>query len=92
MPLLSPQTIKAWFYVVWLAIIPGIAALVMMTYSSKYIGATPTAILGALEPLTAVIIGIFAFGEIFTGRLAVGIVLILSSVILVTLSQNVKHT
>ena len=92
MPLLFPQTVKAWFYVVWLAIIPGIAALVMMTYSSKYIGATPTAILGALEPLTAVIIGIFAFGEIFTGRLAVGIVLILSSVILVTLSQNVKHT
>ena len=49
----------------------------------KSIGSTPTAILGALEPVTAVSIGVLVFGEILTGRLVVGITLILGSVVLI---------
>ena len=63
-------------------------ALVMMVYAAKYIGSTPTAIMGALEPLTAVLIGIFLFGESFTARLAVGILLIFSSVILIVIRNH----
>lgn len=73
-----PANAVSWFYVGWLAVVPAILALVMMVYAAKYIGSTPTAIMGALEPLTAVLIGIFLFGEIFTLRLAFGIVLIFS--------------
>lgn len=51
--------------------------------SVKDIGSTPTAILGALEPITAVAIGCFCFGESFTTRLAVGIALILTAVLLI---------
>lgn len=95
MPLLLPHTARSWFYVCWLAVVPGIAALVLMVYSSKYVGATPTAILGALEPLTAVIIGIFVFNEPFTPRLALGIVLTIGAVILIVtgkeLTQKMKN-
>ena len=81
-PLQLPHNAVSWFYASWLAVVPATLSLVLMVYASKYIGATPTAILGALEPLTAVIIGIFVFNEPFGIRLALGIVLILSAVII----------
>ena len=90
-PIQLPAHASSWFYVGWLAIVPAILALVMMVYSAKYIGSTPTAILGALEPLTAVMIGIFLFGEPFTGRLAVGIALIFSAVIIIALRKEPKR-
>lgn len=85
-----PAHASSWFYVGWLAIVPAILALVMMVYAAKYIGSTPTAIMGALEPLTAVLIGIFLFGEVFTLRLAFGILLIFSSVFLIAIYSNKK--
>ncbi len=86
-PPMLPPTPRAWFFVGWLAVVPAIMALVMMVYAAKYLGSTPTAILGALEPLTAVLIGVFLFGEHFSMRLLFGIVLILVSVTLVVLSK-----
>ncbi|MBP5645470.1 MAG: DMT family transporter [Bacteroidales bacterium] len=89
-PLMMPPSPTAWFYVGWLAVVPAIMALVLMVYAAKYVGSTATAILGALEPLTAVLIGIFVFGESFTATLAVGIVLILGSVILIVARKEEK--
>ena len=86
-PLMLPPTATAWFYVGWLAIVPAIMALVLMVYAAKYVGSTTTAILGALEPLTAVLIGIFVFGEHFTATLAFGIVLILGSVTIIVVRK-----
>ena len=85
--LVSGQPLMAWFWVSWLAVVPAIMALVMMVYAAKYLGSTPTAILGALEPMTAVLIGVFVFAEPFSLRLSLGIVLILSAVTMVVLSK-----
>lgn len=90
-PLMLPPSPKAWLWVSWLAVVPAIMALVMMVYAAKYLGSTPTAILGALEPTTAVLIGIFVFGEPFSIRLLIGIVLILTSVTLIVLSKSDRH-
>lgn len=78
----------AWLAAVFLAVVPTLLSLVFMTYSSRLLGATPTAILGALEPLTAVAVGVFAFHEAFTLRLAVGLSLVLSAVILVLVRRR----
>lgn len=86
-PLMMPQNATSWFYVGWLAIVPAIMALVLLVYAAKYIGSTTTAILGALEPLTAVLIGIFVFGESFTLTLAIGIALILIAVTIIVLKK-----
>ncbi|MBR4919357.1 MAG: DMT family transporter [Bacteroidales bacterium] len=83
LPLTLPQNATSWFYVGWLAIVPAIFALVLLVYAAKYVGSTATAILGALEPLTAVLIGIFVFGEPFTLNLALGIILILGAVVVI---------
>lgn len=90
-PLVLPQNFTSWFYVGWLAVVPAIMALVLMVYAAKYVGSTTTAILGALEPLTAVLIGIFVFGEHFTTTLAIGIALILSAVVLIVGVKSLKN-
>lgn len=89
-PLRLPHNAVSWFYSVWLAVVPATLSLVLMVYASKYVGATPTAILGALEPLTAVLIGIFVFNEPFGIRLAIGIVLILSAVVITAYQPKKK--
>lgn len=89
-PIILPHSIVAWFYVGWLAVVPAIFALVLMVYAAKYIGSTTTAILGALEPLTAVLIGIFFFGEHCSAQLALGIFLILAAVILIATHKTTK--
>lgn len=90
--LILPQNGTSWFYVGWLAIVPAIMALVMMVYAAKYIGSTATAIIGALEPLTAVLIGVLVFGELFSTRLAIGIVLILAAVVVIALKGEKTKT
>lgn len=81
---------RAWFYAVFLSIVPTVLALSFLTIACRNIGSTPTAIIGALEPLTAVLIGICIFGEAFTLRLAIGIALILSAVVLIVIARSVN--
>jgi len=90
--LAAPTTATGWACVAWLAVVPAILALVMMVYAAKYIGSTATAIMGALEPLTAVLIGIILFGESITTNMTVGIALIFAAVILIALKSNKKTT
>ncbi|MBQ9556109.1 MAG: DMT family transporter [Muribaculaceae bacterium] len=84
-PLPSP---RAWMFAIWLSIVPTILSLVFMTVAVLHVGATPTAILGALEPMTAVAIGVLVFGESLTPRLLVGILFILTAVMLVVLGKD----
>jgi drug/metabolite transporter (DMT)-like permease len=83
-----PPSPRAWFFACWLGLVPTVLSLVFMTIAVHEVGATPTAIMGALEPLTAVAIGVMVFGESFTVRLAIGIVLILSAVLLIVLGKR----
>jgi drug/metabolite transporter (DMT)-like permease len=86
--LMLPPSPRAWFYACWLGLVPTVLSLVLMTIAVHEVGATPTAIRGALEPLTAVAIGVIVFGESLTLRLSVGIVLILSAVLLIVLGKR----
>lgn len=86
--LLPLLTERAWGYSLMLAIVPTVLSLVSMGIAVRIIGSTPTAIMGALEPLTAVVIGLTVFHEALTVNLAVGILLILSAVITIILSKG----
>ncbi len=77
------QTPKQWLCAAQLALLPTVLSLFFMTISINLIGSTPAAIMGALEPVTAVVIGVFIFGESFSLQLAIGIVAILSGVTLI---------
>jgi drug/metabolite transporter (DMT)-like permease len=85
-----PPSPRAWFYACWLGLMPTVLSLVLMTIAVHEVGATPTAIMGALEPLTAVAIGVLLFGESLTLRLVTGIVLILLAVMVIVLGKHLK--
>lgn len=72
-----------------LAVFPTAFSFLCTTKAIQYIGSTPTAILGAMEPLTAVFFGVTVFGEILTFRLSCGIILIIMAVILIVAGNNV---
>lgn len=77
-----------WINPICLALFPTVISLVAMTKSIHYIGSTPAAILGALEPLTAICCGVLVFGERLTPRIILGIVLILIAVTLIILGKS----
>lgn len=70
-----------------LALIPTVISNLALVRAVKSIGSTLASVLGAMEPLTAVCVGIFAFGEAFTANIAQGITLIIISVTVIILKR-----
>ena len=73
------QAVPSWYLwgnVLALAALPTAVSLLCTTQAIHYIGSTPTAILGALEPVTAVFFGVVIFHEELTARLGLGIALL----------------
>ena len=69
-----------------MALLPTLVSNLALVRAIKSIGSTLTSVLGAMEPLTAIIIGILVFDEMVTGVMALGILLILAAVTLIVLS------
>jgi putative transmembrane protein len=69
-----------------MAILPTLLSNLALVRSVKNIGSTLTSVLGAMEPLTAILVGILVFDESLRGLMVVGIILILVSVSLIVLS------
>ena len=81
-------SLSAWGWVIMLSLLCSVIALLFMAKASKEIGPTPTAILGALEPVTGVVVGVLVRNEEFSLRFAAGIVLVLSSVLIIIGKKN----
>lgn len=81
--------LKAWLFAIGLALFPTIISLETITIAIQLIGSTNTAILGALEPLTAIFFGILLFHEQLTLRISIGIILILFGVFMI-ISRKMK--
>ena len=83
-----PLTYNAVFNVAGLAIFPTVVSIVTMTVAIQYIGPVPTSILEALEPVTALMIGCWMFGESLTALNMAGVAVVLSAVTLFVLSKH----
>ncbi len=79
-----------WLYIAGLGLVATAISNISLVQGIKLAGPTLASIMGAMEPLTAVVIGIFVFGEVFSWNTAVGIALILFAVLLVILKQQKK--
>lgn len=77
-----------WGNLIALAVFPTAISFLCTTTAINYIGSTPTAILGALEPVTAVFFGVTIFGEALTIRLVLGILMIIFAVTLIIVGNN----
>ena len=88
--LTTPDKWYLWLNVLALSVFPTAISFLCTTSAIQYIGSTPTAILGALEPVTAIIFGITIFGERMTLRESIGIVMILIAVTLVIAGGSIS--
>ena len=77
-----------WLIILGLALPATAISNITLVQAIKYAGPTLTSILGAMEPLTAVVIGVFVFKELFTVNSAVGIILILLAVSIVVFRRQ----
>lgn len=79
-----------WGNLIALGLLPTAVSLLCTTIAIQHIGSTPTSILGALEPATAIFFGITVFGEVLTMKDILGLVLIIGAVTFVVVSGSRK--
>ena len=77
-----------WLYILGVAIPATAVSNMALVQAIKSIGPTLTSIFGAMEPLTAVVIGVWVFAEPFTAKGAAGILLIVAAVSVVVLRSR----
>lgn len=82
--LTMPTKESGWLNLTALAVIPTLLSLTCTTKAIQLIGSTPTAILGALEPVSAVLLSVTVLGQSLTPRdIAGGILIIIATTILI---------
>ena len=84
-------TFHQWWNILALAFVPTLVSDLTLVYAIQLIGSTTTAILGCMEPLTAVLVGIAVFGEKLNANQGIGMVLVFFAVYLVIAAQNRKE-
>lgn len=83
-----PPTAYIWGYLILLALIPTLISDFTLILAVQHVGSTTTAILGCMEPLTAVGMGVLFLGEYFSGVQLLGMLVVLSAVFIVILSAR----
>lgn len=91
-PFIVPSGWGSWINVSALAIIPTALSLGCTTMAIHSIGSTPTAIFGALEPVTAVVLSILFLGQPLAANEIIGGLLILLATTIVIAADPVDKT
>ena len=76
--------------IVLLALLPTVVSIITLFHAIQLVGSTTTSVIGALELLVAVSIGVFLFDEPLTLPITIGFVLILFAVLIIILSPLLK--
>lgn len=84
------HTWPTWRSLLLLALLPTVLSNYTLVQAIRHIGPTKTSILGSMEPLTAVLVGVVHFGERFDLDAAAGLILVITAVIIVILQTH--HT
>ncbi len=80
-----------WWHILGIAIPATAISNFTLVKSVKLVGATMSSILGILEPITAVLIGIWAFSEPFTAKTAIGLSIIILAACVVILNHRIER-
>lgn len=84
------HTWPTWRNLLLLALLPTVLSNYTLVQAHPAHRATMTSILGSMEPLTAVLVGVVHFGERFNLDAAAGLILVVTAVIIVILQT--QHT
>lgn len=84
-------TLRQAISVLGLSVFPTIISMVLITMSIHRIGSTSASILGALEPIAGVLVGVLALGEVLTMQNIIGIFVVLTAVTLIVSEGKIKE-
>ena len=84
-----PNMEMFWNFAIF-ALVTTVISTTALVYAIQYIGSTPTSIMGALEPVVAVLVSVILFHEMVTRYLVLGVILILTGVIINILAGSKK--
>lgn len=90
-PLTFPAAPAGWLNISALALLPTVMSLYCTTAAIQRIGSTPTAIFGALEPVTAVVLSVLILGQTMSVNDIVGGILIVIATTMVVTSDSIDH-
>jgi putative membrane protein len=82
-----PST-RGWLNLIALSLVCTVITNLALVHAIKMIGPTITAVLGVLEPVTAILLGIVFMGESLTSPIVLGIMLIISAVLIIVLRKH----
>lgn len=85
------QSTDSWMNLLALAFFPTVVSLVCIAAAIHRIGSTLTAVIGALEPVTALIIGVVIFHEKLTTRITIGVILVITAVTLIIMGNSIMQ-
>lgn len=89
--LTTPKVWYHWGNLIGLAVFPTAISFICTTRAIQIIGPMPTAILGALEPASAIFFGVTVLGQGITPRELLGLVLIVAAVTAVIAGSKVTN-
>lgn len=78
-----PPDFDTWVRLLLLAFLPTVVSDLTLILAIKYAGSTVTSILGSMEPLVSVLIGVYYFHEHFDSYMLLGFILIIFSVLMI---------
>lgn len=83
---------KSWINILGLGLWATMVSNITGVKGVRRIGPTMTSVLGALQPVTAVILGVLFLGEHLYTRSLIGIMIIIAAVTIIVLHQNTRKT
>lgn len=83
---------KSWINIMGLGLWATMVSNITGVKGIRRIGPTMTSVLGALQPVTAVILGVLFLGEHLYTRSLIGIMIIIAAVTIIVLHQNTRKT
>lgn len=73
---------------VGLAVFPTMIAMLTIALSTRLIGPTKTSVLGAFEPVTAILVGTIIFAEPLTPNIIAGIIICIAAVLFMIITER----
>lgn len=83
---------KSWINILGLGLWATMVSNITGVKGIRRIGPTMTSVLGALQPVTAIILGVLFLGEHLYTRSLIGIMIIIAAVTIIVLHQNTRKT
>ena len=81
---------RAFFLLLGLGLMPTLVSMAALSFATRTVGATTASVLGVLEPLTAIGIGVLIFDEGISLSIIIGACLTIGAIVFMTITDHTK--